>query len=153
MTAQVQTVHLLGNLLTFRALPEQTGAFALAECLTAPGAGAPPNRHVEDEGFLVLEGQVEFEIGSERQVHGPGTFVKVPNNTVHAFTNVGAMPSRMLILNWPGHDHVRFFRAAGDPVAPETRDFPDAAPANVPRLIRLGAECHMEFLAPNGDDA
>lgn len=150
MNTQAKTVHLLGNLLTFRALPEDSGAFALMECCTAPGAGAPPNRHIEDEGFLVLEGQVEFIIGGERQVHGPGTFVKIPNNAVHAFTNVGATPSRMLILNWPGHDHVRFFRAAGDPVAPETRDFPEQAPPDVPKLIELGAKSHMEFLAPDG---
>jgi quercetin dioxygenase-like cupin family protein len=150
MTTHAETVHLLGNLLTFHAFPDDTRAFALIECRTAPGAGAPPNRHVEDEGFLVLEGQVEIAIEGERQVHAAGAFVKIPNNAVHAFTNVGDTPSRMLILNWPGHDHVRFFRAAGDPVAPETRGFPEMAPPDVPKLTELAAESRIEFVAPDG---
>lgn len=54
----VETVHVLGNLLTFRAYPEDTGEhFALIECLTAPGAGAPPNRHAEDESFWFSVGR------------------------------------------------------------------------------------------------
>jgi quercetin dioxygenase-like cupin family protein len=143
-----ETIHLLGNILTFRAMPDETGAFALTDCRTAPGAGAPPNRHVEDEAFLVLEGRVEIVINGAAQVHGPGAFVKIPNNAVHTFTNVGDTPSRMLIVNWPGHDHVRFFRAAGERLASATADFPPMVPPDVPRLVGLGAESRMEFVAP-----
>lgn len=145
-----ETIHLLGNLLTYRAYPDDTGAFGLIDCRTAPGAGAPPNRHPEDEAFLVLDGRVEIAVGDSRQVYGPGDFVKIPNNAVHSFANVGEAPSRMLIVNWPGRDHLRFFRAAGEPVAPGTETFPEMSPPDTVRLARLGAESQVEFMPPPG---
>lgn len=50
---QTDTYYLLGNLLRFLASSEQTGGrYSLVESLTAPGAGAPPNRHAaDDEAF------------------------------------------------------------------------------------------------------
>lgn len=77
--------------------------------------------------------------------------MKIPNNGVHAFTNVGETPSRMLIVNWPGHDHVRMFRALGEQVEPETRDFPEITPPDVPRITELAAQANVEFLPPQSD--
>lgn len=149
---RADSYHLFGNLLTFRVRPGDTGdVFAVFECRSLPGAGAPPNRHREDETFMVLEGTVGFQIEGETRVHGAGDVVRIPNNALHAFTNVGETPSRMLIFNWPGHAHERFFSEAG--TAFEAGDgaipAPDGPP-DVAALVAIGARCGLEFLPGDG---
>jgi quercetin dioxygenase-like cupin family protein len=53
-----QSLWVLGGLVTFLALGEETGgAFTLFEEATAPGSGAFPHvHHGEDQTFYVLEG-------------------------------------------------------------------------------------------------
>ncbi len=144
-----RTFHLLGNLITFRAWPKDTGdAFALTEILTAPGAGAPPNHHVEEESFLVMEGEVEFVIDGEARRCVPGDFVKIPVDKVHAFTNVGAAPSRMVNLTLPGHDHAGFFSTAGEELPAGTTEFPAMTPPDVPRLLAIAASNNIHILPP-----
>jgi len=148
---QTDTYHLLGNLLRFLARsPETGGAYCLVEALTAPGAGAPPNRHPsDDEAFYVLDGAFEFMIEGERIAAGPGAFVKIPTGAVHAFTNVGAAPGRLLILNSPGRVHDGFFHEAGEPLPPGTREIPPPSGApDIPRLIEIGRRNGLEFLPP-----
>src|SRR5687767_5684551 len=74
---RTDTYHLLGNLLRFHARSSDTGgAYCLVETLTAPGAGAPPNRHPsDDEAFFVLDGSFEFVIGDSTVAAGTGAFV------------------------------------------------------------------------------
>jgi quercetin dioxygenase-like cupin family protein len=152
MTAtRTDTYHLLGNLLRFHARsPDTGGAYCLVETLTAPGAGAPPNRHPsDDEAFYVLEGTFEFTIGDETITATAGRFVRVPNGAVHAFRNVGSAPGRMLIINSPGRAHDGFFSEAGEPMPPGTRDLPPpAGPPDIPRLLEIGRRNGLEFLIP-----
>ena len=149
MGPRTDTYHLLGNLLRFRARGADTGGgYCLIEVLTAPGAGAPANRHaVDDEAFYVLDGAFEFTIGDETIRASPGSFVRVPNGAVHAFRNVGEAPGRMLIINSPGRAHEAFFSEAGDPVPSGTSEFPpaDGAP-DIPRLLEIGRRNGVEFL-------
>jgi quercetin dioxygenase-like cupin family protein len=152
MTApQTDTYHLLGNLLRFHARsPDTGGAYCLVETLTAPGAGAPPNRHPsDDEAFYVLDGSFEFTIADEIITASRGTFVKVPNGAVHAFKNVGAAPGRLLIINAPGKAHDGFFSEAGEPMPPGTRELPaPSGPPDIPRLLEIGRRNGLEFLLP-----
>ncbi len=79
--------------------------------------GTPPHRHAqEDEAFYVLEGQYTFLHGEQAIECGPGDVVFVPRGDVHAYTNSGATPARMLIINTPGRLHEGFFLALGEPV-------------------------------------
>jgi quercetin dioxygenase-like cupin family protein len=150
--ASSETVHLLGNILTFHIRPSIDGsAFLLSECKTAPGAGAPPNTHPEDEAFYVLDGTVEFSVEGKTSVYGPGSLIVIPNNGVHAFRNVGEKPSRILILNWPGNDHERFFREAGELLPSGVSDFPQNPPPPQPeKIMAIGAKHNMTFLPPPG---
>jgi mannose-6-phosphate isomerase-like protein (cupin superfamily) len=150
-TAQTDTYHLLGNLLRFHARSSDTGgAYCLVESLTAPGAGAPPNRHPsDDEAFYVIEGSFEFTIENETVAAGSGSFVRIPNGAVHAFRNVGQAPGRLLIINAPGKVHDGFFSEAGEPMPPGTRDLPPpAGPPDIPRLLEIGRRNGLEFLLP-----
>jgi quercetin dioxygenase-like cupin family protein len=149
---KANTYHLLGNLIRFHANSADTGgAYSLVETLTAPGAGAPPNRHPgEDEAFYVLDGTFEFMVEGQTTIATTGQFVKIPDGAVHAFRNAGTAPGRMLILNAPGRMHDLFFSQAGDTLPLETRDLP--APTgdapDIPRVLEIGRAVGMEFLVP-----
>ena len=148
-TLDTDTFHLLGNLLRFHARsPDTGGAYCLVESLTAPGAGAPPNRHPSaDEAFYVLDGSFEFTIEDDTIAAATGSFVKVPNGAVHSFRNVGETPGRLLIINSPGRAHDGFFSEAGDPMPSGTRELPPPAGApDIPRLLEIGRRNGLEFL-------
>lgn len=153
-SSQTDTYYLFGILLRFIARSSDTGGtFCLVEATTAPGAGAPPNRHpADDEAFYVLEGKYEFLIEGERRVATPDTFVKVPPGTVHAFTNIDNKPSRMLIINLPGEVHEAFFSQAAEPMPPGTRELPPPsnAPPDIQRVIDAGRRNGVEFMLPEG---
>ena len=52
--------------------------------------GVDPHTHADHaDAFYVLEGQVEFRVGDEPRVAGPGTFVAAPPGTVHGFRVAG----------------------------------------------------------------
>ena len=64
--------------------------------------GVDPHTHGDHvDSFYVLEGQVEFRVGDEPRVAGPGTFVAAPPDTVHGFRDAGPEPIRFLNLHTP----------------------------------------------------
>ncbi|MCB1882380.1 MAG: cupin domain-containing protein [Geminicoccaceae bacterium] len=146
---ETDVYHLLGILLRFLARPANGKGYCLVELLVAPGAGPPPNRHPsDDEAFYVLDGAFDFMVdGATRRV-GRGDFVQVPNGAVHAFTNAGPAPGRLLVINAPGHAHVGFFSQAGEPMPKGTRDLPPPSgePPDIPRLVEIGRRNGLEFL-------
>lgn len=78
------------------------GRYALIESINPPGVGIPLHLHLnEDETFHVLEGQVEFQLGTETIQAIAGTTVYLPRNTPHAFTIIGEAPAKMLIMLMP----------------------------------------------------
>ena len=64
--------------------------------------GVDPHTHGDHaDSFYVLEGEVEFHVGDEPRIAGPGTFVSAPPGTVHGFRVVGSEPIRFLNLHAP----------------------------------------------------
>lgn len=144
-----QTIHFLGNLLTFRASAGHTeGSFSVADCLSAPGAGAPPHHQKDSEGFLVTEGRFEFMVNGEIRLCGKGDFLYVRPGDIHAFRNIGDTPARMLIINLPAGPHEDFFRAAGEPVAAETETFPEVAPPDMAKILAAAERSGIHILPP-----
>ena len=150
MADAAPSFHLFGNVLTFRARPSEGSPFLLSEARSAPGAGAPPNRHPgADEAFYILSGRYEFSVGGVVRLVGPGDYVPIPNGAPHHFRNVSREPASMLVLNWPGRQHEAFFSTLGEAVAAGTT--PSAPPGPPPEgvlagLRRLSAECGVELL-------
>lgn len=97
-------LNVLGESITVKAGPAETGgAYAVVEERSPPGGGAPWHTHTtEDEIFYVLEGQLEFHLGQEKWVAGPGTTAVMPRGIPHAFRNIGSAPSKMLVIISPG---------------------------------------------------
>lgn len=138
-TTTTDTFHLFGNIIRLISPSASNGGhLSVAECLTRPGAGAPPNRHAgDDECFYVLSGQYEFVLDGKAEVHGPGHLVKVPNGRPHHFTNVGSVNARMLIITWPGKGHDGFFSGVGEALPSGSVEFP--APKGPPDLQAIQA--------------
>ncbi|MGK7871420.1 cupin domain-containing protein [Falsiroseomonas sp. E2-1-a20] len=142
--------HLFGNVLTFRAKPSEGSRFLLTEARSAPGAGAPPNRHPgDDEAFYILSGHYEFSVDGQVRNVGPGDYVPIPNGAPHHFRNVGTETASMLVLNWPGRQHEAFFSTLGEPVSQATEPVTPLGPppeAVLVGLRRMSAECGVELL-------
>jgi quercetin dioxygenase-like cupin family protein len=92
-----------GDHYTFLVTGEESGgAYFAMEALVPTGGGPPPHIHSrEDETFYVLEGKLEFVLGEETIVAGPGDFVSVPRGTVHCFRNTGAETARLVLTFTP----------------------------------------------------
>jgi quercetin dioxygenase-like cupin family protein len=64
--------------------------------------GVDPHTHPDHaDAFYVLDGLVEFRVGDEPQVAGPGTFVAAPTGSVHGFRLAGPEPISLLNLHAP----------------------------------------------------
>lgn len=109
--------------LTVKESGERTrGTLALVE-LSAAGAfhSPPPHIHREhEEGFYVLDGELEITAGTQTIRAKPGTFVMVPIGVAHTFGNATSEPVRFLSTLSPDH-YVHYFEevaplfAAGAP--------------------------------------
>jgi quercetin dioxygenase-like cupin family protein len=74
------------------------GTLGIAEFEVAPRAPAPPPHihHAHEEGFYILEGELEFLAGTETVRASQGTLVMVPIGAVHTFSNPTDKPARFL---------------------------------------------------------
>lgn len=96
-----------GSTMFFKATRASTdGAFSLMERTLPPGGRKPPP-HIHtncEEAFYVLDGEIEFFLGSETVVGRPGSFVLVPGGVSHTFGNSAADPAKVLIIHAPAMD-------------------------------------------------
>lgn len=69
------------------------------ELTIAVGAQVPLHVHPShEEGIVILEGQLEATIGSDRQSVGPGFAVLVPKEAAHLLVNKGQTPAKILAI-------------------------------------------------------
>ena len=76
----------------------------LAEFEVPPqGHNAPPPHihHAHEEGFYILEGELEFVVGTETVRASQGSFVMVPIGVAHTFSNPTERPARFLSIFTP----------------------------------------------------
>ena len=107
MAGQGQTVSLAGQPLVFLVTGESTKHTSMFDWTVAPGFSTGLHVHaVQEETFYVLEGECVWQIGDERVVAGPGTYVFIPPGVPHSIGNASAHPARMLMtVSPPGHEH------------------------------------------------
>jgi quercetin dioxygenase-like cupin family protein len=130
-----------GMLATIKASAEETaGQLTAVEILAPAGAGSPLHvHHDEDEGFLVLEGEVTFEVGDAVVEAKAGDWLIGPREIPHRFT-VGEGGARMFWTLTPG-GFDRFVVAASEPAQALTVPPPFAVDeAGFAALQRLAAE-------------
>ena len=64
---------------------EVTGGYEIFIQQADAGSGPPPHTHDWDESFYVLRGEIEFGVGTESMICGPGALAHVPGGTPHWF--------------------------------------------------------------------
>jgi quercetin dioxygenase-like cupin family protein len=135
----------LGNQVTYKAVGEETGGtYSLFEAIIEPGAAVPPHYgRYDDETLWVLEGTFGLRLGDETLELGPGGYAFVPRGTVHALTNVGREPGRLLLLVIPGGLCEKYFDEMGG-----ARGVPQAlaGPTDTERAAAIAAKYGTQFL-------
>ena len=93
--------HRIGNV-EFLARSADTPRFTFAWIEIAAGRVLEPHVHVgEDDAFLIVEGELTFDLDDGPVTAGPGTFVLVPPGVEHGFHNDGTEAVRMLNIHAP----------------------------------------------------
>lgn len=131
----------LGIPLTIR-LPgrETNGALSIVELNDHPGGIAPQHIHQrEDETFLILEGEYEFDVGGEVFLAAAGATVFGPRGIPHGYRYLGNTPGRILLLITPAGVE-RWFEEI-NALSPDKR--PD-----LPHILEMGRHYGLEFLPP-----
>src|SRR6187397_2973199 len=74
-----RTIAVVGDLYRFLATGDETdGKYAMFEAIVPPGGGPPPHVHSrEEESFYILEGEITFQIGTQRHVTRAGMFANM----------------------------------------------------------------------------
>lgn len=88
---------------------------AVVEGVSADRGWAPAHSHPWDELTYVLEGQIEFMVGGETAVGGPGTIVSLPRGVAHTL-RVPEGTARYLMVTL-GAPSVAFLREVGETYA------------------------------------
>ena len=136
-----------GDRYTFLVTGEETGgAYFVMEAWVPPGGGPGPHVHTrEDETFYVVDGEIEFLLGEETIVAGPGDFVNVPRGVVHRFRN-GGMETARLVLTFTPAGIEEFFKATLASAASRAQDVPDNIEEGAARYAAAAARYGMEFV-------
>ncbi len=71
------------------------------ECTPEFGPVPPHVHDAHTDSFYVLEGEIEFTIGDETVIAGPGTFVAALAGVRHGFRNPGPGRARFLNIQAP----------------------------------------------------
>ena len=87
---------------------------------TRPGGERVTGVHVHQhtEAFYVLEGELTFQVGAERETVtlGAGGFVAVPPGVAHAYGTAGDETARWLVIHAPDGGFAAFMRGLVDGV-------------------------------------
>jgi quercetin dioxygenase-like cupin family protein len=80
-----------------------------------------PHIHQHTEAFYILEGELTFEVGVEREMItvGTGGFLAAPPGVAHSFRTAGGHPARWLIIHASDGGFAAFMRGIRDGVKVE----------------------------------
>jgi mannose-6-phosphate isomerase-like protein (cupin superfamily) len=94
-----------GAMLPFKVVAgDSDGLISVCE-FTLPGWASGPVLHAHDavdEGFFVVSGALEMQLGDERRAAAAGDFAWVPRGTAHTFANASPEPLHVIGFATPG---------------------------------------------------
>jgi quercetin dioxygenase-like cupin family protein len=115
------------------------GRYGLVDMVEVPAGDMPPLHvhHAQDEGFLLLDGELSLFLPGREIALRPGEFALAPRGVPHAY-QVGDAPARFLVVSLPGGFEA-FVRdvVALDELTPEA-------------LAATAAQHDIEILGPPG---
>jgi mannose-6-phosphate isomerase-like protein (cupin superfamily) len=126
-------------------IPSDAAGGKLSVFRTTMPEGFSPPKHIhtrEDEVFLVLDGDVVFDIDGRRLLAGPGTSVYMPRGVPHTF-RIQTPVAAMLGVIAPG-EFEQLFRNLSVPAAKRELPAPETVPLDIPAVMaeptRLGTQ-------------
>jgi mannose-6-phosphate isomerase-like protein (cupin superfamily) len=141
----------LGMLATIKASSEQTGGkYSVVEILAPDGYGSVVHvHHREDEGFYILEGEMNFYVGDQMIKAHPGSYLFGPRDVPHAFTVESGLARLLFVFSPAGLEGL--IREMGEParsltVPSQLDEEPDEAERE--RMAAIGARYGAEILGP-----
>ena len=144
-----RAIDLWGWALTLLEEPADNGDAALVfEARTRSGGAVPPHTEDNHESFYVLEGVFEIEVDRETRRCEVGDHLAIAPGVLHSLRNAGPGWGRLLIKTSPGSQHLRFFEALGEPLAPGAHPTPLTAPPEFEPIAAAGRESGMHFVPP-----
>lgn len=143
-------IGIVGDVYRFLATGEETdGKYATFEAIVPPGSGPPPHIHSrEEESFLVLEGQMTFQLGEDRFVAEAGTFLNMPVGSLHCFKNESDKTARLLISVAPAGLEQMFFEV-GQPLDDDSDVAPPPTHADIEKLLEAAPRYGVEIKVPH----
>jgi mannose-6-phosphate isomerase-like protein (cupin superfamily) len=145
-----EALWFLGVLAQIKVTGEQSNqAYEMQVHTMPPGFGPPPHVHAaQDEAFFVLEGAAQVLCGERHWDIGPGSMALLPRGIRHGFTVTSETPLKMMIITSPalpqGFNH--FVATFGEPAGSLT--IPPFTPPDIPRLVSVSREHHIEYVPP-----
>jgi mannose-6-phosphate isomerase-like protein (cupin superfamily) len=143
----MKTISVAGDRVTILLAGSETNnAYTIMEALLPPGGGPPPHvHHREDEGFLVMSGEVTFYLGEKTIQLKAGQYLLAPRKIPHHFKNTGAT-NAIVFENATPAGIERFFEAAGTPL--QGRGDPPApfTESHIAHLIAIAPEYGVDIL-------
>lgn len=139
-------IGIVGDVYRFLATGDETdGKYATFEASVPPGSGPPPHIHSrEEESFLVLEGEMTFQLGKERIVASEGTFLNMPVGSLHCFKNESDKTARLLISVAPAGLERMFFEV-GTLLADGIETAPPPSEADIEKLLEAAPRYGVEI--------
>jgi quercetin dioxygenase-like cupin family protein len=145
-----ESIWFTDSLMKVHITPEDTGgAYALIEVLKPPGHPTPPHIHEHDEeGFLVLEGEITLHTSDGPTVVRPGQAGRAAAGEPHALQVTSTGPARAVLVSAPS-GFVDYIRACGRPAEREALPVLDGPP-DVELLMREAPAHGITLLGPPG---
>jgi quercetin dioxygenase-like cupin family protein len=136
-----------GMLAEIKATSADTGGqFTVVEVTCAPGyQGVRHIHHNEDEGFWLLDGQLDLEVGGKHIDMHVGDYAFGPRNIPHGFS-AGAAGARVLFILTPG-GFENLIMATSAPAASRTVPPPSDEVPDFARLAVILAKFGGEIVA------
>jgi quercetin dioxygenase-like cupin family protein len=132
----------LGTLAIIRVPGEAVGGrFALIEFLFPPNASPPLHTHPQDESYIVLDGRLTVQAGTDRFELAAGGMAVIPMGVPHTF-RVDSDNARVLVLSTPAGIE-RFVRDGSVPATSPTLPPPDTPRPTSKRLAQLFRTHHQ----------
>lgn len=137
-----------GGLAVLKSTADQTeGRFTVMELLTPKGFVAPFHVHrEEDEFFVILSGEVRFQLGEAVVEAVSGSLVYGPRNVGHSF-HVDSPEARLLFFFGPAGVE-GFFREAGKPARARALPPLDEQFVDRQELIAIASRYGTDIVGP-----
>jgi len=145
--SQGERLWFLGTLAIIRVQGEAVdGRFAVIEFLFPRDASPPLHTHPQDESYVVLNGQLTIQAGTDRFVLEQGGVGVVPTGVAHTF-RVDTDTAHVLVLSTPAGIE-RFVREGSVPATSPTLPPPDAPRPSPERLEQIFRSHNQVNLGP-----